>query len=257
MQPNAAAALRSRIRSGAFDLPTTGQAEGFLQANLVILPKLFASDFERYCHLNPKPCPIVAMGKPGDPTLQSAGDIDIRTDIARYRIYESGKHTRSVKDLRPVWRDDLVTFALGCSFSFECALHDAGIDVRHISAGRNVPMYVTNIQTVQAGIFSGPMVVSMRAFRPSDLIRAIVISNEMPIAHGAPVHIGDPASIGIADIGKPDFGDPPVIGEGDMLGFWACGVTPQMALREAGIDFAITHEPGYMLVTDLPAVRRG
>lgn len=245
--------MRAQIRSGAFDLPTTGHADGFLQANLVIVPKAVAADFEQYCRLNPKPCPLVAVGKAGDPTLPAAGDIDIRTDVPRYRIHEHGRHTRSVKDLKDVWRDDLVTFALGCSFSFESALQSAGIDVRHITAGRNVPMYVTNIPTAPAGPFSGPMVVSMRAFKPTDLIQAVVISNELPIAHGAPVHIGDPAAIGIADIWKPEFGGPPAIQDGDMLGFWACGVTPQMALREAKIDFAITHEPGYMLVTDLPA----
>lgn len=245
--------VRRKIRSGELDIPTTGYAEGFLQANLVILPRQYASEFEGFCRLNPKPCPIVAIGKTGDPSLPAAGEIDIRTDVARYRIYEFGKHTRSVKHLKDVWRDDLVTFALGCSFSFESALQSAGIDVRHISAGRNVPMYVTSIPTARSGPFSGPMVVSMRAFRPSDLIQAILISNELPIAHGAPVHVGEPNAIGIADIQSPEFGDPPVIEAGDMLGFWACGVTPQVALREAKIDFAITHEPGFMLVTDLPA----
>ncbi|MND99776.1 hypothetical protein D3C80_921680 [compost metagenome] len=156
-------------------------------------------------------------------------------------------------NLLDIWRDDLVIFALGCSFSFENAILNAGIEIRHITAERNVPMYKTNLPTVQNGPFKGNMVVSMRAFSPSDLVKAIVLSERFPLAHGAPVHIGNPEEIGIKDIYNPDFGDPPVICGGDILGFWACGVTPQMAIQQANVDIAITHEPGYMLVTDLPA----
>ncbi|WP_213305723.1 putative hydro-lyase [Paraburkholderia sacchari] len=245
--------VRLMIRRGKLRSPTTGYADGFMQANLAILPKVYADDFHEFCLRNPKSCPLVGVGKPGNPGLEGLGAIDIRTDVPRYRVYRSGVHTETVDDLIELWRDDLVTFALGCSFSFESAILQAGIEIRHISANRNVPMYVTNIQTTPAGQFHGPMVVSMRAFKPSDAIQAIVLSERFPLAHGAPVHIGDPSSIGICDINRPEFGDPPVIEEGDILGFWACGVTPQMALQMSKPDFAITHEPGHMLITDLPA----
>jgi uncharacterized protein YcsI (UPF0317 family) len=245
--------VRSLIRHGKLRAPTTGYADGFMQANLAILPKHYADDFHDFCVRNPRSCPLVGVGKPGDPGLEGLGAIDIRTDVPRYRVYRDGVHTETVDNLVDVWRDDLVTFALGCSFSFESAIQQAGIEIRHIMANRNVPMYVTNIQTTAAGPFHGPMVVSMRAFKPADAIQAILLSERFPLAHGAPVHIGDPSTIGIRDINCPEFGDPPVIKEGDILGFWACGVTPQVALQTAKPDFAITHEPGYMLVTDLPA----
>ncbi|MEN8503569.1 MULTISPECIES: putative hydro-lyase [Paraburkholderia] len=245
--------VRRMIRRGELPVPTTGFADGYMQANLAILPESYAADFRTYCLSNPKSCPLVGVGKPGQPGLPGLGEIDIRMDVARYRVYRNGVHTDTVHNLDGLWREDLVTFALGCSFSFESAILKAGIDIHHISGGRNVPMYVTNIETNAVGRFKGPMVVSMRSFRPKDLIQAIVLSQAFPLAHGAPVHIGDPAEIGIRDIHNPDFGDPPVIAEGDIPGFWACGVTPQMAIRQAKPDLAITHEPGYMLVTDLPA----
>ncbi|TCN19307.1 putative hydro-lyase [Sinorhizobium americanum] len=248
-----ASEVRQMIREGSLRVPTTGFAEGFMQANLVILPERHASDFRLFCERNAKSCPLLGIGKPGDPGLPELGSIDIRTDVARYRVYRSGEHTETIASLSDIWRDDLVTFALGCSFSFESAILRAGIDIRHISANRNVAMYATNLPTNPAGPFAGSMVVSMRAFRPADAIQAIILSDRYPLAHGAPVHIGDPADIGIKDISRPDYGDPPVIEPGDILGFWACGVTPQLALQEAKLDLAITHEPGFMLVTDLPA----
>lgn len=253
MQAKSAAQVRQMIRAGDLRVPTSGFADGFMQANLMILPKRFADDFKIFCDLNPKSCPLVAMGKPGDPSLPLAGEIDIRTDVARYRVYRNGVHTETVDSLVDLWRDDFVTFALGCSFSFENAILNAGIEIRHISANRNVPMYITNLPTEEYGPFKGSMVVSIRAFRPKDTIKAIVLSERFPLAHGAPVHIGDPSLIGITDIDRPDFGDAPVYREGDIFGFWACGVTPQMAIKQAGVDIAITHEPGYMLVTDLAA----
>jgi uncharacterized protein YcsI (UPF0317 family) len=245
--------VRLLIRRGKLRAPTTGYADGFMQANLAILPKKYADDFREFCLRNPKSCPLVGVGKAGNPGLEGLGEIDIRTDVPLYRVYRAGVHTETVDNLNDLWRDDLVTFALGCSFSFESAILRAGIEVRHISANRNVPMYVTSIPTNAAGPFHGPMVVSMRAFKPADAIRAIVLSEQFPLAHGAPVHIGDPSAIGIRDINHPEFGDPPVIEAGDILGFWACGVTPQAALQMAKPDFAITHEPGHMLVTNLPA----
>lgn len=249
----APALVRRLIREGQLPVPTTGFSDGYMQGNLAILPRSHAGDFMRYCLLNPKSCPVLAIGEPGDPSLPALGDIDIRTDIAFYRIFRDGVAESEVSDLNTVWRDDLVSFVLGCSFSFESALSRAGIPVPHIAAERNAPMYITNIQTKEAGPFGGPLVVSMRAFTPEDAIQAIVLSERYPLAHGAPVHIGDPARIGIADIHRPDFGDEPVVGEGQVPVFWACGVTPQMAIGVAKPDLAITHRPGFMLVTDMLA----
>jgi uncharacterized protein YcsI (UPF0317 family) len=247
------AAVRRAARSGALSGPTAGLARGFQQGNIVILPAALADDFLRFCVRNPKPAPILGVSEPGDPSLPGLGpDIDIRRDVPRYRIFRNGEHAETVTDLDAVWRDDFVTFVLGCSFSFETALVRDGIPVRHVEAGRNVPMYVTNIETRGAGPFAGPMVVSMRPFAPQDAIRAIVLSAGLPQAHGAPVHLGDPAAIGIADLGKPEYGDAPDMRPGDVPVFWACGVTPQSAIRRARPEIAIVHEPGHMLVTDLP-----
>jgi uncharacterized protein YcsI (UPF0317 family) len=247
--------LRRAIRAGAFRAPTSGCAEGALQGNLAILPGSMADDFLRFCQRNPKPCPVIGISEPGDPRIPVLGrDLDIRTDIGAYRVFKSdGEGFDRVSDLEEVWRDDLVSFVLGCSFSFEAAILRAGIPLPHIASERNVAMYVTSIQTEPAGPFSGPMVVSMRAFRAADAIQAVLLSDRYRLAHGAPVHIGDPAAIGIADLSKPDFGDVPSLRPGDIPVFWACGVTPQMAIRTARPDLAITHEPGHMLVTDLSA----
>lgn len=248
------AELRRQIRARRFEAPTTGQAGGSLQANLAILPRALAGDFLAFCVKNPKPCPLVGVAEAGARRIPALGaDLDLATDVPFYRVFRDGERLDRVADLLPFWRDDLVTFAVGCSFSFEASLLRAGIPVRNLEAGRNVPMYVTSIETAAAGPFGGPMVVSMRAFRPSDAIKAIVLSDRQPLAHGAPVHIGDPAAIGIGDLGAPDFGDPPVMEEGDIPVFWGCGVTPQIAITRARPDLAITHEPGHMLVTDIPA----
>lgn len=247
-------AVRSVIRRGDHVGPTAGLAPGRLQGNLVILPAAEAGDFLRYCVANPKPCPILGVGMPGDPCLPALGaDLDVRTDVPRYRVFRDGNHVDTVHDVAAFWRDDLVAHVIGCSFSFEDALARAGIPVRHVEAGRNVPMYVTDRETHPSGPFRAPLVVSMRGFVPADAIRAIAIADRMPLAHGAPVHLGDPAGIGIADLDRPDFGDPPVLETGDVPVFWACGVTPQMALRRARPALAITHDPGHMLVTDLAA----
>lgn len=248
-------ALRRLIREGRFTGSTTGLAPGALQGNLAILPSSHAGDFLRFCQKNPKPCPIIGVSEPGDPRIPALGsDLDIRTDLPGYRVFHAGEEGyRSVADLGDVWRDDLVTFVLGCSFSFEDAIARAGIPLRHMEAGRNVPMYATSIETAPAGPFHGPVVVSMRAFRPADAIQAVLLSDRYRLAHGAPVHFGDPEAIGIKDLAKPDFGDPPVLEPGDVPVFWACGVTPQLALRNAAPDLAITHEPGLMLVSDLSA----
>lgn len=247
-------ALRQAIRSGEHTGTTTGYSSGYLQGNLAILPAEYADEFLQFCVKNPKPCPLIGMSKPGSPHIPELGtDLDIRTDVGGYRIFKGSTDFTRANDISDVWRDDLVTFVLGCSFSFEAAITRSGVPLRHMDANRNVPMYVTNIETSPAGRFHGPLVVSMRSFTPSDAIRAILYSDRYRLAHGAPVHIGDPAQIGIADIMKPDFGDAPIIKEGDIPVFWACGVTPQMAIRNVLPDLAITHEPGLMLVTDVLA----
>src|SRR5712671_7241595 len=243
---------RARIRVGDFSGPTAGLAPGNVQANLVILPKALAHDFLRFAQANPKPCPVLAVSEPGDPRLPGLGeDLDIRTDIPRYRVWRRGELLEEPLAVSHVWRDDLVSFALGCSFSFEHALVEEGIELRHMTCGSNVPMYRTNIQCRAAGPFAGPLVVSMRPLKPNDAIRAIQITSRFPSVHGAPVHLGLPQSIGIADIAKPDYGDAVPIHDNEIPVFWACGVTPQAVIAAAKLPFAITHAPGLMLVTDL------
>lgn len=248
--------LRAEIRAGRFDGQTAGVGGDALQGNLAILPEEDAGDFLRFCQQNPRPCPLLAVGAPGDPMLPTLGrDIDIRHDAPRYCVWRDGETVENITDIAALWRDDLVAFVLGCSFSFEDALTRAGVPVRHQDAGRNVPMYRTNLPTRPAGRFAGPLVVSMRPMPAADAIEAVQISAHFPLAHGAPVHLGDPAEIGIADIHAPDYGDAPDIRAGDIPVFWACGVTPQAALAASRPAFAITHAPGHMLVTDIPAGR--
>ncbi len=247
-----AARLRAAIRRGEHAGHTTGAAYGHVQGNLVVLPKAQADDFLRYCQRNPKPCPVLAVGDAGDPTLPTLGEgIDVRTDLPRYRIWRDGVLVDEPTDIGPLWRDDLVSFVLGCSFSFEEALIEAGLGVRHIEQGCNVPMFRTAIATVPAGPFRGPLVVTMRPYRAADAIRAVQITSRFPSVHGAPVHLGDPALIGIHDLSKPDYGDPVDVRDGELPVFWACGVTPQAAIEQARCAFCITHAPGAMLITDL------
>ena len=248
--------LRQRIRGGEHQGNTSGYSPGFVQCNLVILPKDWAMDFLQFCQRNPKPCPLVGVGSPGQWNLPELGaDLDIRTDIPGYRIFRNGELEQEVTDISDYWQDDLVVFLLGCSFSFEEALLNDGLEVRNVSAGVNVPMYRTNIACDPSGPFAGNMVVSMRPFKAADAIRAIQICTRFPSVHGAPVHLGDPAQIGIADIDTPDYGDAVAIHDDEIPLFWACGVTPQVALEQAKPPFCITHSPGMMLVTDLPNSR--
>ena len=251
--PGASAArLRAAIRAGAWTQHTTGAAHGHVQGNVVILPRALAADFLLYCQRNPKPCPVLAVGDAGDPALPALGhDIDIRTDVPRYRVWRHGELVDETDDVTALWRDDLVSFVLGCSFSFEQALIDAGLGVRHIDQGCNVPMFRTRVPTQPAGPFSGPLVVTMRPYRAADAIRAVQVTSRFPAVHGAPVHLGDPAQIGIADLQRPDYGDAVPLHADEMPVFWACGVTPQAAIARARPDFCITHAPGCMLVTDL------
>jgi uncharacterized protein YcsI (UPF0317 family) len=243
---------REQIRSGVWTKHTSGLADSHVQANLVILPQQQAVDFLLYCQRNPKPCPLLAVSEPGDFRLATLGaDLDVRTDVPRYRVWKSGKLIDEPSEITSIWRDDLVTFAIGCSFSFEQALLDSGLPLRHVAQGKNVAMYRSNIATLAAGPFNGPMVVSMRPMRATDAIRAVQITSRFPTVHGAPVHIGDPALIGIVDLQKPDYGDAVEVKPDELPVFWACGVTPQAAITQAQPDFCITHAPGYMLITDL------
>jgi uncharacterized protein YcsI (UPF0317 family) len=241
---------RRVIRAGDYTGHTAGVAPSYVQGNLCILPKDLALEFAAFCQRNPKPCPLIGMGAPGDPSLADLGDIDIRTDVPCYRVFKDGKLVAEPTDIRAYWTDDLVTFVLGCSFSFELALLEAGLRLRHIERDTVVPMYRTNIDCVPAGRFKGKMVVSMRPFTPADAIRAVQITSRFPAVHGAPVHLGLPEAIGIADIAKPDLGDPAEIAAGELPVFWACGVTPQVAIEAARPAICITHKPGSMLITD-------
>jgi uncharacterized protein YcsI (UPF0317 family) len=244
--------VRLDIRAGKHRGNTVGLAPGHVQGNVCILPSEYAEEFRLFCERNPKPCPLLAMSKPGDPMLPSLGhDLDIRTDVPRYRVFRDGKQAEDVTDLRALWRDDLVTFVLGCSFSFEQALMEAGLRLRYVDEGKNVPMFRTNVDTVPAGRFRGKLVVSMRPFKPAEAIRAVEITSRYPRVHGSPVHLGRPDLIGIADLGKPWAGDPTEVRADELPVFWACGITPQSVVLDAKPSLCITHAPGHMLVTDL------
>jgi uncharacterized protein YcsI (UPF0317 family) len=248
------AAYQARLdaRAGILTGPTANLAPGHVQANLAILPEELAHDFLRFCQRNPKPCPLIAVSETGDPSLPELGrDIDIRTDVPRYRVWRNGELVSEPVDIRDLWNEKLVAFLIGCSFSFEEAMLADGLPVRHIEQSCNVPMYRTNVPTVATGPFSGPLVVSMRPLKAADAIRAVQVTSRFPSVHGAPVHLGDPSLIGIADINKPDYGDPVEIREGEIPVFWACGVTPQSVIANIRPEFCITHAPGHMLVTDL------
>jgi uncharacterized protein YcsI (UPF0317 family) len=249
-------AVRLAARAQRITRQTAGLAPGFVQGNLVALPASVADEFLRFCQRNPKPCPLIAVSEPGQPRIPSLGeDIDLRTDLPCYRVWQDGVVVASTPDVADVWRTDLVAFVIGCSFSFEEALAAEGIPLKHVSAGTTVPMYRTNVNCEPAGRFSGPLVVSMRPMNAADAIRAIQITSRFPSVHGAPVHLGDPALIGIRDLARPDYGDAVDISADELPVFWACGVTPQAAITSAGIPFAITHAPGCMLVTDIPNAR--
>ncbi|MGO1117553.1 putative hydro-lyase [Rhodovibrionaceae bacterium A322] len=248
------AELRAAARAGIFADQTAGQAPGYLQGNVVILPKALAGDFLQFCLNNPKPCPLIGLSSPGDPTLPSLGQgIDIRHDVPQYRVYRKGKLQEQVADIAPLWSDDLVTFVLGCSFTFEEALIQAGYGVRHIELGRNVPMFKSNLQTLPGGLFKGPVVVTMRPYPQAAIPKIFDLCARYPHAHGAPLFWGDPMQIGIKDLQRPDYGDPVPVKAGEIPVFWACGVTPQAAIEAVQPDLSITHAPGYMLVTDVPS----
>ena len=244
--------VRRACRELGYTGYTAGFAAGRVQANICILPKAWAEDFLLFCQRNPKPCPLIARSDPGNPRLPTlANDLDIRTDVPRYHIFRDGNFIEEVTDIKKYWQDDLVTFALGCSFSFEEALQDAGIPLPFLEKNNVAGVYVSNLPTESAGPYKAPLVVTMRAFKPADAIRAIQITSRFPNVHGAPVHIGSPEQIGV-DLSNryQDVGDP-TVREGEIPVFWACGLTPQLAVMNAKPPLCITHAPSSMLVTDL------
>jgi uncharacterized protein YcsI (UPF0317 family) len=246
------AEARLAIREGSWRGPTAGMAPGFVQANLVILPEAYAFDFARFCFRNPKPCPLLDITEPGSPHPDSrwTKDADLRTDVPGYRLYENGELKAELPDLVKLWRSDFVSFLLGCSFTFEQALIAEGIPVRHQECGCNVPMYRTNISCQPAGIFRGPVVVSMRPIPGNLVAKAVSVTGGYPAVHGEPLYIGDAAGLGIEDLQHPDYGDPVPMYAHEVPVFWACGVTPQAVAQAAKIPLMITHSPGHMFITD-------
>lgn len=252
MRGLSAPAMRAEIRAGRWTEPTAGLAAGHAQANVVIVPQSAAYDFLLFCHRNPKPCPLLDVTDPGDAhPLHAAPDTDLRTDVPRYRVFRHGRFGEELTDIAPLWRNDFVAFLLGCSFTFEAAMERAGLPVRHVEEGRNVPMYRTSIASRPAGVFRGPMVVSMRPIPQADVPHVVQVTARYPLAHGAPIHIGDPSAIGIPDLSRPDYGEAVSIRTGEVPVFWACGVTPQAAVEQARLELMITHAPGHMFITDL------
>lgn len=249
--PETPSKLRLMMRHGDLVQTTSGFAPGHVQANLAILPRALAFDFLLFCQRNPSPCPLLEVVEAGEvEPREFAPGADLRSDAPLYRVYERGELTAEVTDISEFWRDDLVSFLLGCSFSFETALMRAGMEMRHMTCDTTVPMFITNIQTTSAGVFSGPMVVSMRPIPQEQVVRAVQVTSRFPAVHGAPVHVGDPAAIGIGDIYAPDFGEPVEFKDGEVPVFWACGVTPQAVAMSARPPLMITHAPGHMFITD-------
>jgi uncharacterized protein YcsI (UPF0317 family) len=252
LQRASGAEVRRRAQSGEVTGPTSSLALGYVQANLVVVPRELAFDFLLFCQRNPRPCPLLDVTEPGSPEPTSvAPGADLRTDLPRYCVYRKGELVDEPTDLLSWWREDLTAFLLGCSFTFESALLDAGVPVRHIELGCNVPMYRTNRLCRPAGPLHGPMVVSMRPLSAEQAVKAVQVCSRYPRAHGAPIHFGDPSALGISDLSKPDFGDPVPIRVGETPVFWACGVTPQAVALVARPALMITHKPGHMFVTDL------
>jgi uncharacterized protein YcsI (UPF0317 family) len=242
---------RAAIRSGEWTGPTAGLAPGNVQANLVALPREDAYDFLLFCMRNPRPCPLLAVTDPGSTTpAEVAPEADLRTDLPRYRVYREGELVEERTDVTDLWRHDLVAFLLGCSFTFERALLAAGVPVRHLEEGVNVPMYRTSVACAPAGRFAGPLVVSMRPLAPGDVPRAVQITGRFPGVHGAPLHVGAPEAIGVRDLAEPDYGDPVTVRPGEVPVFWACGVTPQAVAAASRPALMVTHAPGHMFITD-------
>ncbi len=243
--------LRKAMADGLWLDTTVGLGLGYLHTNVAILPEKYAFDFLLYCVRNPKPCPVIHVSEPGDPIINtvSAGS-DIRDDISRYCVFEKGELVATPTSLRDYWRPDAVTFLLGCSVTFEQALINNGVPMRHHAQGSTPGVYITDIPCAPAGQFAGPVVASVRAIPGHLVSRAVEVTSRYPWGHGSPLHIGDPSLIGV-DLSKPDYGDVPVFEEGDVPVFWGCGVTPQLALSEAKPEYMFSHYPAHMYVADV------
>lgn len=244
--------IRAQIRSGALQVPTSGMAKGYVQANVVILPSKYAYDFLKFCFRNPKTCPLLDVSEVGSPSFMKYGkEADIRTDVGLYRLYKDGKFVEEYQDITDLYTDDMVSFLIGCSFTFEHALLEAGIPVRHIEENHNVPMYITNIPATPSGTFQGNITVSMRPMTMAEAIKATEITTQFKEVHGTPIHIGNPSEIGIQNLATPDFGDSVNIKHNEAPVFWGCGVTPQSVALDAKPEIMITHAPGHMFITDV------
>lgn len=249
--------LRRRIRAGEWTSSTSGLCPGYVQANLAIMPREQAEDFSLFCRRNPKPCPVLEMSRAGDPRLHEiAEDADLRTDLPAYRVFRRGKLVEEVTDITPYWRDDLVGFLLGCSYTFDAALALAGFDLPHTKQNREPGIFTTNLPTNEAGVFHGPLVVSARTIPADRVAEVIEITSRFEKTHGGPVHVGDPAAIGIEDVTESEYGGQGLTPAPDEEPvFWACGVTPQAVALASGVPFMITHKPGHMFVSDLTVGR--
>ncbi|MEV2275926.1 putative hydro-lyase [Nocardiopsis sp. NPDC049922] len=245
-----AARARALFRGG-LDTATIGWASRHAQANLIAVPRSAAYDLLLFAQRNQQACPLLDVTDVGSPATVLAEGADLRTDLPAYLVWRDGEVVDRVTDATPYWREDMVGFLVGCSLTFELALMEAGVPIRHIEEGVTDPMYVTNRATRPAGALSGPLVVSMRPIPAHLVTTAVRITDRFPDVHGAPVHIGDPEALGVADLGRPDFGDPVTVGD-DVPAFWACGVTTQAAVAASRLEFAVTHVPGRMFVTDVP-----
>lgn len=244
--------IRKQIRNGALDVPTSGMCKGYVQANVVILPSKYAYDFLKFCFRNPKTCPLLDVSEIGSTSFSKYGkDADIRTDVGKYRLYKNGKLVDSYSDIKALYTDDMVSFLIGCSFTFEHALLEAGIPIRHIEENHNVPMYITNIPASPSGVFTGNITVSMRPMTMAQAIKATEITSNFKEVHGTPIHIGNPSEIGISDLNTPDYGEKVTIKENEVPVFWGCGVTPQSVALDAKPELMMTHAPGYMFITDV------
>lgn len=244
--------LRRAIRAGRHAGLTSGLAPGFAQANLAVLPAEFAGNFVRFCEANPFACPLLGISRPGDPRIPGLGeDLDVRTDLPAYRVYRDGLLAGTAGDIADLWRDDLVAVAIGCWFGVEEALQAAGIRLRHIELGIQGPLFRSSLPARPAGLFGGTQVVSMRPFAPRDVETVAAITARYPKSHGAPLHRGDPAPLGIRDLSAPDFGEPISLESGEIPLYWGCGLTALTALERARLPLFITHAPGAMLITDL------
>ncbi len=244
--------LRHATRDGSFNGLTTGHAPGFVQANLAIVPASVAADFVAFCHANASACPVLAVGEPGDPHLPSLGaDLDVRSDLPGYRIYRLGSHAETAGDIRFLWQSDSVAVAIGCWFSMEDALARTGVRLRHVELGIQGPLFRSNRPSAPIGRFGGSLVVSMRPFGRHDVATVKEVTSRFPRVHGAPIHEGSPRLLGIADVAKPDFGEPMDIMPEEVPLYWGCGLTAVVALQDSGIPSFITHAPGSMLVTDV------